>query len=652
MHPRNIYATHTPDFGELAEAYPALRPYCRSAPPQSKHTVTLNWSQPRAFVELARALLARDFGVRWDLPEGHLCPTVPSRLNYLLAIEDLLLGQAGGPAMDGTCTGQPPSRRRIRGLDIGTGASAIYPLLGRAALGWTFVASEVDDEAAQAAEGNVAANGWASDIEVRRAEGGRDGLLRGAVRPGERYDFCMCNPPFYSSETEAVARANPHTAPAPGQRSSGTPSELVCAGGEEGFLARLVRESADFAEQVVWFTTLLGRKASLEPLAARIRSLSSPAAPCPGPVPPEKTVPGGKGGGVEADVHGESALRPRVACIRWTELTQGQQSRWVLAWTFEAAACERAPASATVQAGEWATPQKRALENELQLQQHPHQQHQLQQHPPQQHQHQQTILWRDLGLGAAKPIGRKRMAPRHYPSAPPPACTAAHAPCTPHLGLCHQPRACPGAGPPQLSGGLCHFEVGVEIAAATEVVARVRASLESMPGVACAATGATDAAAAPRGPPPQAAPPAPGPAAGPGPGIAQRAPPSAALASARHVCTHLDELWRCGEPGPRALARTGEDASSCVRVVVDSWETPCGLEERVAEHLVEGEDQGAGIEATIPVTHVRVLPVESALDTTQSAAAEAGARTTREHLCLRLRGDVERTNRKWRRRLS
>lgn len=32
----------------------------------------------------------------------------------------------------------------IRGLDIGTGASAIYPLLGAKVYGWAFIATDID----------------------------------------------------------------------------------------------------------------------------------------------------------------------------------------------------------------------------------------------------------------------------------------------------------------------------------------------------------------------------------------------------------------------------------------------------------------------------------------------------------------------------
>ena len=96
-----------------------------------------------------RTLLLHDFGVRWELPLERLCPTVPSRLNYLLWIQDLLDLRPAASASE-----------PIRGVDIGTGASCIYPLLGVARFGWRFIATEVDATSTHWARQNVALNQW------------------------------------------------------------------------------------------------------------------------------------------------------------------------------------------------------------------------------------------------------------------------------------------------------------------------------------------------------------------------------------------------------------------------------------------------------------------------------------------------------------
>lgn len=67
---------------------------------------------------------------RW-IPDGQLCPTVPNRSNYIHWIEDLLSSDII-PNSNG-------DKNFIKGLDIGTGANCIYPLLGASLLGWSFV---------------------------------------------------------------------------------------------------------------------------------------------------------------------------------------------------------------------------------------------------------------------------------------------------------------------------------------------------------------------------------------------------------------------------------------------------------------------------------------------------------------------------------
>lgn len=67
---------------------------------------------------------------RW-IPDGQLCPTVPNRANYIHWIEDLL---ALAPA-----PWHSSGAHQVAGIDIGTGANCIYPLLGAAMHGWSFV---------------------------------------------------------------------------------------------------------------------------------------------------------------------------------------------------------------------------------------------------------------------------------------------------------------------------------------------------------------------------------------------------------------------------------------------------------------------------------------------------------------------------------
>ena len=289
MHPRNRYKDRPPDFTALARGDAA---FARLLLPGGQ----LDWSSPRSMTELCRVLLWHDFGVRWELPPDRLCPTVPSRLNYLLWLEDLLALPRTGDGGRGGETAVPPPL----GVDIGTGASCIYPLLGVAQLGWRFIATEIDPVSLGAARRNVSLNSWEESIDVRAVSAPEElagtscqeaPLLLGVLRADERVAFCMCNPPFYD---EAEYPPSPAAQHAPCAASH---SEQFAPGGEVGFVLRLIRESQQLGTQVGWYSSLLGRKASLRPLLSALR-------------------------------------KARASRVRTTELSQGVTLRWVVAWSF------------------------------------------------------------------------------------------------------------------------------------------------------------------------------------------------------------------------------------------------------------------------------------------------------------------------------
>lgn len=65
-------------------------------------------------------------------------------------------------------------------------------------------------------------------------------ILSGVVRDGEKFDFCMCNPPFF--ETMEDAGLNPKTS------CGGTPEEMVCPGGERAFISRIIEDSVELKQ--------------------------------------------------------------------------------------------------------------------------------------------------------------------------------------------------------------------------------------------------------------------------------------------------------------------------------------------------------------------------------------------------------------------
>ena len=276
IHPRNRYGSEAPDFAALAAVYPAFAQFTtldRSATPP---TAKLDWKAPGAVVALTQSLLHKDFGLKWELPPGRLCPGITCRANYIHWVEDLLAlrraRRSGGGAS--AASAAAASAAPARGLDIGTGGSCIFPLMGHAMNGWTFVATDIDRVAIDAARRNIALNGLAASIDLRLVDGER-AILRDVVAEttttttlagggdGGGFDFCICNPPFFASADDVKAK--------PFGSCEGVATELVTAGGEVTFISRMIEESLELRTRVRWFTSMIGCKASLRPLLRKLR---------------------------------------------------------------------------------------------------------------------------------------------------------------------------------------------------------------------------------------------------------------------------------------------------------------------------------------------------------------------------------------------
>ncbi len=74
------------------------------------------------------------FDLKWSCPFQNLCPRIPSRLNYLLWINHYYGFKVN------------------KVLDIGTGATLIYPLLGFKLFEWRFVATEINKDSFESSE--------------------------------------------------------------------------------------------------------------------------------------------------------------------------------------------------------------------------------------------------------------------------------------------------------------------------------------------------------------------------------------------------------------------------------------------------------------------------------------------------------------------
>ncbi|KXH69029.1 hypothetical protein CSAL01_07471 [Colletotrichum salicis] len=249
---RNLYSTE-PDFGKLGRQDEKFGTMLNRG--------YLDFNNPSAVMQLTKTLLKADFGLRIDLPDDRLCPPVSNRHNYLLWLKSLL---------DSTTYGNPD--QNVIGLDIGTGASCIYPLLGCTQRKWSFYATDIDSRSLEFAKKNVELNNLQSRISVV-ARTPQDSMVPLKDLGTESLTFVMTNPPFYTSEDDLLNSAKQKSRP-PLTACTGAPVEMVTDGGEVKFVSRILEESLVLREKVQWYTSMFGKQSSLEEFIAILKEKS------------------------------------------------------------------------------------------------------------------------------------------------------------------------------------------------------------------------------------------------------------------------------------------------------------------------------------------------------------------------------------------
>lgn len=279
FHPRNRHQGRY-DFVQLLVAYPALQAFVRA---NAYADASIDFADPQAVRALNTALLAQQYGIgNWHIPPQYLCPPIPSRADYVHHLADLLAADNKGNI---------PTGNAVRLLDIGTGANCIYPLIAQREYGWQVIGSDIDAGALASAQAILDANAIsAAQIELR-LQSERNAIFKGVVHSDERFTLSLCNPPFHASMAAAQAgtrrkvgnlakltKATPLKRKGKGAvqetaelNFGGQPNELCCAGGEEGFILRMIEESARLSQQCLWFTSLVSKAATLPALSRALQ---------------------------------------------------------------------------------------------------------------------------------------------------------------------------------------------------------------------------------------------------------------------------------------------------------------------------------------------------------------------------------------------
>lgn len=292
LHPRNLHRFRY-DFEKLILSFPELKQHVYI----NEHNVeTIEFANPDAVKALNKAILISDYDIKnWDIPQNYLCPPIPGRADYIHYIADLLAESNNGIIPEG---------ENIVGLDIGIGANCIYPIIGNETYQWSFVGTDIDENALQNCKKIISENPKLIDAISLQLQVEPRYIFKNIILPEDKFAFTICNPPFHASQEEATKATTRKINNLENTRTKkpilnfgGQNAELWCEGGEFAFITQMIYESVKYPLQVFWFTTLVSKKDNLRSIYKTLNKV----------------------GAVE---------------IKTIEMAQGQKTSRFVAWTF------------------------------------------------------------------------------------------------------------------------------------------------------------------------------------------------------------------------------------------------------------------------------------------------------------------------------
>lgn len=301
LHPRNKNRERY-DFKQLIRSSPELESFVK---PNIYNDESVDFANPEAVKALNKALLIHNYALNfWDIPTGYLCPPVPGRADYIHHIADFL-GKNN--------FGKIPRGSKIKCLDIGVGASCIYPIIGSQEYGWSFIGSDIDPIAIESSNKIIEYNSILQGKVECKLQSNPNDFFFGIIRKDELIDLAICNPPFHASVEEAQAgtlrkihNLNPGKTAQPILNFGGQNHELWCEGGEEKFVRNMIQQSKKFATNCFFFSTLISKERNLKSV--------------------NKALEQAQAYGVDTIAMGQGNKISRI--VVWTFLNMEEQNKW------------------------------------------------------------------------------------------------------------------------------------------------------------------------------------------------------------------------------------------------------------------------------------------------------------------------------------
>ena len=292
LHPRNFHNSRY-DFEALIKTNPDLQEFVK---PNKYGDLSIDFANPQAVITLNKALLSHFYGIKnYTIPEGYLCPPIPGRADYIHHIADLLAISNNGVI---------PKGNTIKGLDVGIGANGIYAIIGASVYDWDFVGSDIEIESIKSVENIVNSNESLKGKIECKLQSNPQNIFTGIINKDDFYNFTLCNPPFHKSLKDAMDGNKRKIQNLTKQKITkntlnfgGKNNELWCKGGEIAFISNMIKESFEFKNNVLWFTTLVSKKENLPLIYKKLEDI-------------------------------------KVSEIKTIDMSQGQKITRVIAWSF------------------------------------------------------------------------------------------------------------------------------------------------------------------------------------------------------------------------------------------------------------------------------------------------------------------------------
>jgi 23S rRNA (adenine1618-N6)-methyltransferase len=251
-----FYNDFKPDFLTLIKEFPELKKYILKQNEDNEEEFQFDWSNNELSLLMDKSILNYYFDIKYyDIPKGFLIPPIPSRINYINLINSII-----------TKLIKDINIKNIIGIDIGTGANIIYPILGYSIYKWKFICTEINKEAYNNAKLILQKNNLENNINIIK-QNNKDNIFISVLNRENKYIFSMCNPPYYNYENEIKLedkkRDNEYNF-----------DEIYYKNGEYGFFQRYFEESICYKNNVFLYTILIGKKINAENIYDKLSSYS------------------------------------------------------------------------------------------------------------------------------------------------------------------------------------------------------------------------------------------------------------------------------------------------------------------------------------------------------------------------------------------